>query len=140
MSLRGIPKGFWFIVVVGVLWHILGVLNFLVQTNPESLQNYPAAERAIIEGRPFWATLGFAASVFGGFIASVLLFLKKKASYFGFVVSLVGTLINTAYTASIALSQFEISGAAILIIVLMPNSVSAFYVWYSRYVRNKFWV
>ena len=63
---RSAHWSFWLIVVVALLWNVAGAINYLMQTNPEFVATLPETHRAIIDGRPAWATGGFAIGVFGG--------------------------------------------------------------------------
>ena len=61
----GVHWSFWVIGTVALIWNVLGSVNFLVQVNADSLDAFLEVERAIIEGRPLWATCGIAVAVFG---------------------------------------------------------------------------
>jgi hypothetical protein len=50
--------------------------NFM-QMNAEAIAAMPETHRAIIEGRPAWATGGFAIAVFGGAIGCLLLLFRN---------------------------------------------------------------
>jgi len=73
---------FWAIGSIALIWNLMGVINFFVQMNPDMLTSYRESERAIIEGRPAWATGGFAIAVFGGVLGCLLLLLRKSAAYY----------------------------------------------------------
>ena len=60
---RRVHWSFWLIAIITLVWNILGSVNFLVQMNPEMHTAYRENERLIIEGRPIWATAGFAVAV-----------------------------------------------------------------------------
>ena len=76
-NVSGVHWSFWPIGAIGLIWNVLGAVNFVVQMNADSLAVYREVEQAIIEGRPIWATGGFALAVFGGAIGGVLLLLRK---------------------------------------------------------------
>jgi len=59
---------FWLISGLAFVWNAMGILNFFVQMVPEIVKTFPESHQAIINGRPVWATLGFAIAVFGGTI------------------------------------------------------------------------
>ena len=128
---------FWVIGVVALIWHLLGAINFFMQMNPDMLDLYRESERAIIEGRPVWATAGFALAVFGGALGSALLLLRKSAAYDAFIVSLLGVIVAMihATSADIAFGLGEILG-----IILMPLVMAAFLIWYSKRVESKGWI
>lgn len=83
---------FWVISVFMLAWYAMGSANFIVQMNSDAISSYRDSEQAIVMGRPLWATVGFALSVFGGAIGCVLLMLRKHVAFYFFVASLIGTL------------------------------------------------
>ncbi len=93
---------FWVIGGVALIWNVLGSVNYVVQMNPETVEAYRASERAIIEGRPFWATTGFAIAVFGGALGSILLLLRRSAAlnWFLSIKRLCWIMINSRATCS----------------------------------------
>ena len=76
---------FWAIGAVTLIWNVMGVINFFMQMNADALASFPESHRAIIEGRPAWATGAFAIAVFGGALGCLLLLLRKSAAYLLFV-------------------------------------------------------
>jgi len=133
----GIHWSFWVIAGITFVWNALTAVNFFVQMDPEMVASFRETERAIIEGRPIWATSAFACAAFGGAIGSILLLLKKWISYYLFIASFVGVVVAIFHsiTASIQFGFGEIIG-----IVLMPVVVAAFLIWYSKYTRSRGWI
>jgi hypothetical protein len=128
---------FWAISAVALVWNLMGVINFFMQMNPDMIASYRDSERAIIEGRPAWATGSFVIAVFGGAIGSILLLLRKSAAYYLFIASLVGVVVTMIHTLGIGI---DFGPGEILGILLMPFVVAAFLIWYSRQAQNKGWV
>ncbi len=114
----------------------MSVVNFFVQMNPDVVAAFRESERAIIEGRPAWATAGFAIAVFGGALGCVLLLLRKSAAVYLFVASLFGVVVTMVHALG---SGIEFSLGEILGIILMPLAVAAFLVWYSKWAERKGW-
>lgn len=75
-----VSKSFWVVGVVGLLFNLMGCVNFVSQFNAEMVASMPDAYRLIIDSRPMWATIAFAIAVFGGAIGCVLLLLRKSAA------------------------------------------------------------
>ena len=136
-SNTGIHWSFWVIGVVALLWNVLGSINFFVQMNPEMQTTYRETERLIIEGRPMWATVGFAVAVFGGALGALLLLLKKSVSYYLFSASVLGVLVTIAHTLGVGIN-FGIG--EIVGIILMPMMVAVFLIWYSKLAKDKGWL
>ena len=81
------------------------------------LTTYRESEHAIIEGRPTWATGGFAIAVFGGALGCLLLLLRKSAAYYLFIASLLGVVVTMLHTLGIGI---DFGLGEILGIILMP--------------------
>ena len=128
---------FWVIGAIALIWNVLGAINFFAQMNPDMLAAYRESERAIIEGRPAWATIAFAIAVFGGALGCVLLLLKKAVAFYLFIASLLGVIVTMMHTlgAGIDFGLGEILG-----IILMPLVLAAFLIWYSKWAESKDWI
>ncbi|MDX1486620.1 MAG: hypothetical protein R3268_00360, partial [Acidiferrobacterales bacterium] len=85
---------FWLIGAIALIWNILGIINFFVQMNPDMLIAYRESERAVIEGRPAWATAAFAMAVFSGALGCFLLLVKRFVAFYLFIVSLLGVIVT----------------------------------------------
>jgi len=125
---------FWVICVIALVWNVMGSINFVMQTKPEMVANFPEAAQSLIASRPLWATIAFAIAVFGGVLAEILLLLKKSVAYYLFVASFLGALITNIHT-------FQVSSAVdILVGSFMSLLIAAFLIWYSNLVKRKGWV
>ena len=133
----GVRWSFWVIGVLALIWNVMGVINFFVQMNPDMLAAYRESERAIIEGRPAWATGAFAIAVFGGSLGCLLLLLRKSAAYYLFIASLLGVIVTMVHTLGVGI---DFSLGEILGIILMPLVVAAFLIWYSKQAESKGWI
>jgi hypothetical protein len=132
----GIHWSFWIIIVVTLIFNVMGVINYFVQMNADSLASFPEKYRPIIEGRPAWATAAFAIAVFGGSLGSLLLLLRKSAAIYVLIASLLGVLVTMMHIFGVAgLRSFEI-----WIGVLMQLVVTAFLIWYSKLAERKGWI
>ena len=138
-TVGGIHWSFWAIGAVTLIWNVMGVINFLVQMNAHALASFPESHRAIVEGRPAWATGAFAIAVFGGALGCLLLLLRKPAAYYLFIASLLGVIVQLIHTLGIASSTINFSPFEILMIILMPLVVAAFLIWYSKWAESKGW-
>ncbi len=130
----GVHWSFWAIGAVGLIWNVLGAINFVVQMNADSLAAYREVEQALIVGRPAWATVAFAVAVFGGALGCLLLLLKKSAAFYLFVASLLGVIVTITHTLGV---DVDFGPGEIVGIILMPLLVAAFLIWYSKYAEGK---
>jgi hypothetical protein len=118
----------------------MGGINFFMQMNADVLASMPESHRAIVEGRPAWATGGFAIAVFGGALGCLLLLLRKSAACYLFIASLLGVIVQLIHTLGIANSTTDFSPFDIVMIILMPLVVAAFLIWYSKQAESKGWI
>ncbi len=134
---KSLHWSFWLIAAIGLIWNLLGVANYFVQMDPEMLSQYRESERALVEGRPAWATAGFALAVFGGAIGCVLLLIRSKVAFYLFVISLLGVIVTIAHALGLndSFGTGEIIG-----IILMPFVVAGFLLWYSGIAAGKGWL
>ncbi len=136
----GVHWRFWAIGAVALLWNVMGSINYVLQMIPDVLATYSESERAIVEGRPAWATGAFAIAVFGGALGSLLLLLRKSAAYYLFIASLLGVIVTMIHTVSLAVSTIDFSPFEIAGVILMPLVAVAFLIWYSKHAESKGWI
>lgn len=136
----GVHWSFWMISAVALIWNVMGVMNYLMQMNPEALAAYPESHRAIVESRPAWATGGFAIAVFGGALGCLLLLLRKSAAYYLFIVSLLGVIVTMIHTLGVAGSTIDLSLFEVSMMILMPLVVAAVLIWYSKQAESRGWI
>ncbi len=139
-NVGGLHWSFWVIGAVALIWNVMGVINFFMQMNADALAAMPESHRAIVEGRPAWATGAFAISQFGGALGCLLLLLRKSAASYLLISSILGVIVTVIHTLRVAgstidLTPFEISGY-----ILMPLVVAAFLIWYSKQAESKSWI
>lgn len=136
-TVRRVHWSFWLIGVVALVWNVGGVINFFVQMNPEMLDAYRESERAIIEGRPAWATAAFAVAMFGGALGCLLLLFRKSVATYVFIASLLGVIVTMIHTLGV---DIDFALGEILGIILMPFALAVFLIWYSKWTENKGWI
>ena len=139
-SVGSVHWSFWIIGAVALIWNVMGVINFFAQMNADALASFPESHRAIVVGRPAWATGAFAIAVFGGALGCLLLLLRKSAAYYLFIASLLGVIVQLIHTLGIARSTINFNPLDILMIILMPLVVAAFLIWYSKRAESKGWI
>jgi len=136
-NVAGVHWSFWAIGTVGLIWNVLGAINFVVQLNADALDAYREVEQALIVGRPAWATVAFAVAVFGGALGCLLLLLKKSAAFYLFVASLLGVIVTITHTLGV---DVDFGPGEIVGIILMPLVVAAFLIWYSKHTESRGWI
>jgi len=131
---------FWMVVAMGLLWHAGGSMNYIMQTKPDLVAGLPDTHRAIIEGRPVWATGGFAVSVFGGLLGCFLLLFRKSSAGILFMISLMGTFVTIIHTLQVVLAKSSFSVSEIFIMVVLPLVVANFYIGFTFFSLKKGWI
>ena len=138
-TVGGVHWSFWAIGAVALIWSVMGGANFFMQVNADVVAAMPESNRAIVEGRPAWATAGFAIAVSGGALGCLLLLLRKSAAYYLFIASLLGVIVQLIHTLGIA-SSTDFSPFEISTYILMPLVVAAFLIWYSKHAESRGWI
>ena len=135
-----VPRSFWVISAVALIWNAMGCINFFMQMNAEVLASFSETARALVEDRPAWATVAFAISQFGGALGCVLLLLRKSAATYWFVASLLGVVVTVAHTASLAGSKLSLAPGELVGYVVMPIGVAALLIWYAKRAESRGWI
>jgi len=106
-AVGGLHWSFWIISVATLLFNVMGVINYFVQMNTDSLASFPESYRPISEGRPAWATAAFAIAVFGGSLGCLLLLLRKSAAFYVLIASLLGVIVSMMHIFNVAGFRFN---------------------------------
>lgn len=122
---------FWLIAGAGLIWNLMGCLNYVMQTNADVVAEMPEVYQIIINGRPAWATAAFAIAVFAGAVGCILLLLRRRIAAELLVLSLLGILATVVFTTM--LIGFVPSTALWLLV-----GIALF--WYATIARRKGWL
>ena len=134
-TVGGVHWSFWAIGAVMLIYNVAGVINFFAQMNVDTVAAMPESYRALIEGRPVWATGAFAVAVFGGVFGCLLLLLRKSAAYYLFIAALLGAIVTMIHALGVAGSDI-----GPMIGNLVQLLVTAFLIWYSKQAESKSWI
>lgn len=135
-----LPVWFWIIAVVALLWNLMGVAAYLGEAfmTDEVMEALPEAERNWYANRPAWVTAAFAFAVFGGFLGSVALLIKKKWAVPLFLISLLGVLAQQVYNFFLQ-DYIELTGSK-MVMPIVVVIIAGFLYWYSKGAREKAWL
>ena len=128
---------FWVVGAVALVWNAMGVLNLIMQMNPDVLATYPESHQTIVANQTGWIAASVTVAIIGGAIGCVLLLLRKAGAVYLFYASLIGTIIVVAHTLSLPI---ELSSSDIVLIIVMPVVVAALLAWYSRWTAMRGWI
>ena len=132
---------FWIISVIALLWNAMGVNAYLQQAfmTDSFKAMYNEEQLKMIAEAPAWATAAFAIAVFGGFLGSALLLIKKQLAKIVFMISLIGILVQMYYNFFV-IDSMAIYGPGALIMPIMVVLFAVFLVWYAKYCIKKNWI
>ena len=132
------PRSFYVISGFALVWNLLGVGAYISQVTmtPEALAAIPEAQRAIIEGRPEWATAAFAIAVNGGALGCVLLLLRKALATPVLIASFVGVLVQM-YQSVFMANSIEVYGPVGMIMPVSVLIIGAYLIWLSMDAKKK---
>ncbi|MCB0278542.1 MAG: hypothetical protein KDD94_03520 [Calditrichaeota bacterium] len=119
----------------------MGVLAFVGQMmmGPEQLNELPEAQRMIIENTPVWATIAFAVAVFGGFIGSIFLMMKKSLAFELFAASMLGILVQMFHSFFLA-NSIEVYGPGGMIMPVLVLLIGVYLVWLANTGKTAGWL
>jgi hypothetical protein len=131
MTLAKPHFSFWIFAAVGLLWNLMGCLNYIMQANADVVAQMPELYQAIIAARPAWATAAFAIAVFGGAVGCILLLLRRRVASAAFVVSLIAIAGHSVFTLRVA----GVTPSLVLVVL-----VGVALLWYSSIARRSGWL
>jgi hypothetical protein len=135
------PLWFWIVGVLLLLWNGLGVAAYVGEATltAEALQVLSEGQRALITGRPAWATAAYAVAVFGGVAGCLLLLIRRRAAVPVLVLSLLGVVVQMGHAFLMA-DAFAIVGAAGTVLPALVLACALFEVWFARRAHAKGWL
>jgi len=135
------PIWFWIVSALALVWNIAGVYNYLLQAymSADDLQAMPESYQQLLEAQPAWYTASFATAVFVGALGCLLLLLRKKWAYQLLIVSLIGVLIQQAYTFFFS-NTFDVVGNNAMYLPIFIVIIGFLLVFFARASTDKEWL
>ncbi|NOT32841.1 MAG: hypothetical protein HOP12_01590 [Candidatus Eisenbacteria bacterium] len=139
-ALTKTPWHVWLVGVVAVLFNSIGVFDFVMSMaqgasymagagmTPDQIAHY--------QEMPSWMTVVWAVGVFGAFLASILLLLRRKLAMPTFVVSLVAFLVSLLYTY-VFTNGGAVMGPQMAITSGIIAALLIFFSWYSGFMAAR---
>jgi hypothetical protein len=95
-----VPGHLWVVGVLALLWNGMGAFDYLAtQFKLEFyMKQFTPEQLSYFVGFPAWAVSGWAFGVWGAFVGSIGLLLRKRWSVWAFAVSIVGMVVSSIYT------------------------------------------
>ncbi len=135
------PAWFWVVSVIALLWNLMGVSAYLADayTSVEQLEQMSQEIRELYEGRPAWATAGFAIAVFAGAIGSIALLLRKKWARPLLILSVLGSIVLNIHTFFLS-NALEVMGANIVIMPIVVIVFGIYLIFFAKKGIQKGWL
>lgn len=91
-----VPIWFWIIGAVALVWNALGVFAYVQQVlmSAEQFAALPQQQQDLLASQPGWVTAAFAIAVFAGFIAAIVMLMRKRVAVRLFLVSLLAVIVQ----------------------------------------------
>jgi len=123
---------YWLISIIALLWNFMGIIAYLGQAymSDEALKMLPEENQLYFSNVPAWVTAAFAVAVFGGFIGSIGLIIRKKWAYFLFLTSLLALVAQHIYNFFIQ-DYIEMTGSQ-MILPIVTFIVAVLLIYFSK--------
>lgn len=134
------PWHLWLVGLVAALFNSIGVLDFVmsmaqgakyqasVGMTPDQIAHY--------QQMPSWMMFVWAVGVFGAFLASILLLLRRRQALVVFIVSLAAFVVSLLYTYVLT-NGGAVMGRQMAITSAFIAGLLAFFSWYSRSMTRR---
>lgn len=135
MSAAKPPLHFWIIAVLGLIWNIMGSVNFFTQTSPEAIGNLPEAYQIVVTSRSGIVTGAFFLAVVGGAFGCLLMLMRRAVARPVLLLSCLGVLVTLVH------AMWVMNGAQGWVSVAAGTSMSmviaVFLVWYTHREKGR---
>ena len=140
-ALPMLPKSFWIIAVLALLWNLLGLAMFVMQVtlSPEALAAMPAAQREIHGSTPAWINVAFGLAVVSGVLGAVGLLMRRRWAVVMFALSLAALAVQLlgAYLVTPAWAASGVAGLGLpVLLIVIAFALLA----YARNVASRGWL
>jgi len=131
------PWHIWLVGLIAVLFNFIGVFDFVMSMAQGAKYQASAGmtpdQIAHYQQMPSWMMVVWAVGVFGAFLASILLLLRRKWALPVFVLSLVAFLVSLLYTYVLTDGGL-VMGEQMAITSAVIAGLLAFFSWYCRFM------
>lgn len=136
-----VARSFYWISAVALVWNLIGVASYVMQVtmSAEALAALSAAERALYENVPVWATSAYAIAVNGGVVGCLLLLFRKSLALPVLVISLAAVLVQF-FHAFVMADAMTVLGPSSVVLPAVIVVIGAALVWYASDAKKKGWL
>ncbi|PHR62355.1 MAG: hypothetical protein COA47_04625 [Robiginitomaculum sp.] len=135
-----VPKWYWAIAAIALIWNTLGVMAYVMQVSmsDEAMAALPLSQQDLYAIMPSLYIAAFAIAVFAGLLGSLGLVLRKSWATLIFVISLIAIALQQIYMFFLS-NTFEVMGDGAKIMPHMILVFAVFLVWFAWFSRRKGW-
>lgn len=137
----GVPKWYWAVAVVALLWALAGCFAYVTQVgmSAEDLARLPQAQQDIWNAMPAWVTAAYAVAVWAGLGGAIGLLLRKAWARPLYLLSLLGIVVQFGWVflATDILTTVGPSSAAFPAFILIAGVAL---VWFADHSRKRSWI
>lgn len=142
MSTQAVPKWYWVVSVLFLLWEMGGVFAFgsQVSMGPEQLATLPEAQRNAFSTMPTWAWAAYGVGTIGALAAAICLLLRRAWAVPLYAISLVAVVAQFGWTF-LGLKILDTMPAAEA--VPFPAFIIALAIlalWFAMFARKRGWI
>ena len=133
--IKKLPVWYWIVTGFYLLWNGLGVQQYFMQANnTEAFRaKYTEAQLQEIAAMPTWVMRAYAVAVMAGFLASILLMVRKRFAYPVALTSLIAVIAQMSYLF------FEVKPPSIILPILVLV-FAVLLLLFSKYAVSKKWL
>lgn len=136
---KKVPWHLWAVGVIGLLWSAMGAMDFVMtQTkNEQYMSAFTPEQLEFFYGFPVWVVACWAVAVWGGFIGSIFLLVRKSLAVWTYFASLIAMVITSIHNFGIS-NGLEVIGDTFSLIFTAVIFVVALALYlYSRAMYQK---
>jgi hypothetical protein len=134
------PWHIWVVGVIALLFNSIGVFDFVMSMAQGAEYQASAGmtpdQIAHYQQMPGWMTVVWAVGVFGAFLASILLLLRRRQALPAFILSLAAFVVSLLYTYVLT-NGGAVMGPQMAIASAVIAGLLAFFSWYSRLMTRR---
>jgi len=134
-------KSFYWVAGAALVWNLMGLGVYISQVtmSPDALNALPAAERALYEDMPAWATAAFATAVNAGVLGCLLLLFRKALALPILILSLAGVLAQQ-FNTFVLMKAMPVVGPAGTGLSAAVVAIGVYLVWRAKDAKGKGWL
>jgi len=138
-----LPKSYYVIAIVGLIWNLMGFFAFYTEytywSRPDSRVDLQPEMAAMYDHSPAWLYVIFAVALISGSLGCLALLLRKSWAVPLFTISLLSVIIQMGYFLGTS-GVLDIIGPSALLMPFIVICIAAYLLFYARGSRARGWL